>query len=105
MGTCTLVSALRDALDADLHEHFDCALANLYVSGGAAACAWHRDPEHGDEFDGAKWARPTYAQSRPRLMPHQPMPYQPMPYHDISCHAISSHAVPYHTMPYHTISS
>ena len=30
----------------------------------SAACAWHQDPEHGDEIDvGAMWARPTYVVS------------------------------------------
>ena len=56
--------SLRDGLHADLGERFDCALANLYVEGGEAACAWHRDPEHGDQIDSkAKWARPTYVVS------------------------------------------
>ena len=58
-----LVAALRDALHADLKERFDCCLANLYPSGGTAACAWHRDPEHGDAIDDAKWDRSTYVVS------------------------------------------
>ena len=57
------MALLRDGLEADLGERFDCALANLYVAGGSAACAWHRDPEHGDSIDGAKWARPTFVVS------------------------------------------
>ena len=66
--------ALRDALEVDTGERFDCALANLYVRGGAAACAWHRDPEHGDAFDGAKWARATYVVSigEPRRFAFRP---------------------------------
>ena len=63
MEACDAVRRLRDALEADLGERFDCALCNLYAEGGKAACAWHRDPEHGDEIDGAKWARPTYVVS------------------------------------------
>ena len=63
MGSSARVVALRDALRADLGEHFDCCLTNLYAQGGTAACAWHRDPEHGDAIDGAKWARPTFVVS------------------------------------------
>ena len=65
MEQSAIVCRLRDALAADLSERFDCALCNLYVAGGQAACAWHRDPEHGDgdSIDGAKWARPTYVVS------------------------------------------
>ena len=64
LDACEAVRALRDGLHKDCGERFDCALANLYVEGGQAACAWHRDPEHGDEIDlRAKWARPTYVVS------------------------------------------
>ena len=63
LEACETVVALRDALHADLGERFDCALTNLYAQGGTAACAWHRDPEHGDAIDGCKWARPTYVVS------------------------------------------
>ena len=72
-GTLSLYRALVEmvsaeariakAKEADLGERFDCALANLYAAGGEAACAWHRDPEHGDDIDGAKWARPTFVVS------------------------------------------
>ena len=42
--------------------------------GGEAACAWHRDPEHGDAIDGAKWARPTFVVScgEPRRFAFRP---------------------------------
>ena len=64
LDACEAVRSLRDGLHKDCGERFDCALANLYVEGGQAACAWHRDPEHGDEIDlRAKWARPTYVVS------------------------------------------
>lgn len=63
LGVSTTVLRLRDCLEYDLGERFDCALTNLYAAGGQAACAWHRDPEHGDNLDGAKWARPTYVVS------------------------------------------
>jgi alkylated DNA repair dioxygenase AlkB len=61
----TAILKLRNALHADTGERFDCALCNFYASGGQAACAWHRDPEHGDGglLDAAKWARPTYVVS------------------------------------------
>ena len=64
IDACDVVARLRAGLREDTGEHFDCALTNLYVSGGSAACAWHRDPEHGDAIDAAaKWARPTYVVS------------------------------------------
>ena len=63
LGACDTILALRDGIERDLGERFDCALTNFYAKGGQAACAWHRDPEHGDVIDGAKWARPTYVVS------------------------------------------
>lgn len=64
LDACELVARVRDGLASDLGERFDCLLANLYPAGGSAACAWHQDPEHGDEIDvGAMWARPTYVVS------------------------------------------
>ena len=47
------VAALRDALERQSGERFDCVLCNYYPNG-EAACKWHTDPEHG-----TKWARPT----------------------------------------------
>ena len=63
LSECSTICSLRDALRADLGQSFDCALANLYSAGGKTACAWHRDPEHGDAIDGAKWARHTFVVS------------------------------------------
>ena len=51
---CDAVVRVRDALQCDTDEAFDCALCNLYPAGGEAACKWHTDPEHG-----TKWALPT----------------------------------------------
>jgi alkylated DNA repair dioxygenase AlkB len=48
------VAAVREALEADTAERFDCVLCNLYPAGGEAACKWHSDPEHG-----SRWALPT----------------------------------------------
>ena len=40
------VAALRDALERQSGERFDCVLCNYYPNG-EAACKWHTDPEHG----------------------------------------------------------
>ena len=54
MVSCPTVMALREALERDTGERFDCALCNFYPAGGEAACKWHTDPEHG-----TKWHRTT----------------------------------------------
>ena len=51
---CDAVVRVRDALQSDTNDAFDCVLCNLYPAGGEAACKWHTDPEHG-----TKWALPT----------------------------------------------
>ena len=65
---------MREALEADTAERFDCVLCNLYPSGGAAACKWHSDPEHG-----SRWALPTSVVTvgeprRPSFRPTHPLP-------------------------------
>ena len=64
---------VREALEADTAERFDCVLCNLYPSGGEAACKWHSDPEHG-----SRWALPTSVVTvgeprRPSFRPHSPL--------------------------------
>lgn len=48
--SCPTVLALRDALERDIGERFDCALCNFYPAGGEAACKWHTDSEHGTKW-------------------------------------------------------
>jgi len=65
---------VREALEADTAERFDCVLCNLYPSGGEAACKWHSDPEHG-----SRWALPTSVVTvgeprRPSFRPTHPLP-------------------------------
>lgn len=54
------VKSLRDSLCRSLDTDeldYDCALVNLYPTGGAA-CKYHIDPEHGSQGDlKAYWAR------------------------------------------------
>ena len=79
---CEALVRLRDALAEDTGERFDCALCNLYVAGGKAACAWHRDPEHGDVIDGARWARPTYVLSAGETRRFAFRPFRDEQHHD-----------------------
>lgn len=73
LGDCRIAAAAAAALRADTAQAFDCALCNLYPAGGEAACAFHRDPEHG-----TKWALETFvlAVGEPRrfaFRPHAPL--------------------------------
>ena len=52
------VAAIRDAVARASGERFDCALINWYEDG-SCACAWHSDPDHGDDPPRAKWEQTT----------------------------------------------
>jgi len=44
MAPC--VVAVRDALEKETGERFDCCLINMYANGDVA-CSYHQDPDHG----------------------------------------------------------